>query len=158
MSVGFARESENVIPTFKSLEEWQGVKSTKMDICARICQHMLVRDDAAEIVFQNGKAIFPASPPSLPGQTISQTKKILIYQEFTSLRDLLRNVCVHHPFSNQRTDSFFFCRYLPSTTFLACQSMGRCLSRGELTSSVHLRRGFTLHLGCLFSRALVPLD
>lgn len=108
MSVGFARdlegketetktetETEKPIPTFTSLEQWDPMKSTKMDTCAKICRHMLTRDDVPPIIFENGQAIFPQISDSPPGGRKTETK-ILIYQEFTSLRALLRNVTLHY--------------------------------------------------------------
>lgn len=81
------------IPTFQSLESWEPVKSTKVDTCARICRHLLTRDDAPSITFEDGRAIFPQIPPPPPGDAnLLQETKILIYQEFTSLRPLLCNV------------------------------------------------------------------
>ncbi|KAF8808358.1 hypothetical protein BYT27DRAFT_7097080 [Phlegmacium glaucopus] len=94
MSVGFARESPDTpIPSFATLQDWEAVKSTKMDTCAQICRHLLTRDDAPPINFEEGKAIFPPMPPSPQGgKKPLQEKKILIYQEFTSLGPLLLNV------------------------------------------------------------------
>jgi hypothetical protein len=93
MCVGFARlKLEDPIPEFKTLEEWEEKKSTKIDICARMCRHLLSHDDAPKMVFGNGTVVFPPVPPSQPGKKVPQTVKILIYQEFPSLGPLLRNV------------------------------------------------------------------
>ena len=93
MSVGFARLNlDEEIPTFRSLEEWEGKKSTKIDTCARMCQHILTRDDAMEISIKDGAVFFPPNPELAPGATVSRKTKILIYQEFPSLGPLLRNV------------------------------------------------------------------
>jgi hypothetical protein len=81
------------IPTFSSLEEWQAKKSTKVDICARMCLHLLSRDDAAPMIFSEGTVFFPETPPPAPGKAISQDSKILIYQEFPSFGPLVRTVC-----------------------------------------------------------------
>jgi TATA-binding protein-associated factor len=93
MSVGFARLNlEEKIPTFQTLDDWYMKKSTKIDACARMCQHILSRDDAPEISIKEGTIFFPPiSDPAL-GETVSQETKILIYQEFPSLGPLLRNV------------------------------------------------------------------
>ena len=94
MAVGYAKDSQDEeIPVFRTLEEWEKKKSTKMDTCAQMCQYLLQRDDAAEIAFKNGKPIFSPLPP-LPNQEHlpSQGTRILIYQEFPSLGRLLRNV------------------------------------------------------------------
>jgi hypothetical protein len=101
MSVGYARDhqenspknkaAQSPLPIFKTLEEWEPVKSTKMDTCARICRYMLIRDNLAPVIFREGQAIFPKIPPAQPGRVKTETK-ILIYQEFTSLKPLLVNV------------------------------------------------------------------
>jgi hypothetical protein len=95
MLVGFAKRDGEEIPTFKTLEQWDALKSTKMDACARICRHLLSRDDAPAIIFKDGEAIFPTIPPHQQSRTrIYQETKILIYQEFTSLGPLLLNVSI----------------------------------------------------------------
>ncbi|TFK62822.1 hypothetical protein BDN72DRAFT_776663 [Pluteus cervinus] len=91
--VGYARyNTEDPIPKFDTLEQWRERKSTKFDACARMCQHILSRDDAPEMIFQDGDIVFPEAPPLPPGTEPQQKIKILIYQEFTSLGPLLRNV------------------------------------------------------------------
>lgn len=114
LSVGYAREREpeesrehedlkpaSSIPTFTTLEQWGPVKSTKMDTCAKICQYMLIRDDVPPVTFENGQAIFPEINPIPPPGGGKKETKILIYQEFTSLIPLLRNVTFStHPFSS----------------------------------------------------------
>jgi hypothetical protein len=93
MGVIYPRRSlTEKIPLFKSLEEWQSRKSTKIDTCARMCRHLLSRDDAPDMIFQDGKVIFPDVPQSPLGEKVLQDRKILIYQEFPSLGPLLRNV------------------------------------------------------------------
>ncbi len=52
----------------------------------------ILRDDAPEVEFKDGKAAFTALPPLSQGQIASQETRILIYQEFPSLGRLLRNV------------------------------------------------------------------
>lgn len=94
MAIGYARYNlDDNIPKFKSLEEWEPMKSTKMDTCARMCQHLLSRDDAPEITVEDGQVIIPPLPPLQPGEPCLQTTKILISQQFPSLAGLLRNVC-----------------------------------------------------------------
>jgi hypothetical protein len=97
MSVGFARlRLDEKIPVFNSLEEWEPVKSTKMDICAKMCSHLLSSDDAPDMDFCNGTVTFPPLPTPNTGERVTQETKILIYQEFPSLGPLLRNVRVLH--------------------------------------------------------------
>lgn len=80
------------IPHFKTLEEWQSRKSTKIDTCARMCRHLLSRDDAPDMTFKDGQVVFPDVPQPRPGEEVAQERKILIYQEFPSFGPLLRNV------------------------------------------------------------------
>lgn len=93
MGVGYARQSlKEEIPRFKTLSEWDERKSTKFDICARMCQHLLSCDDAPEMVLANGTVSFPEIPNPQLGKVALRTTKILIYQEFPCLGPLLRNV------------------------------------------------------------------
>ncbi len=80
------------IPHFKSLEEWQSRKSTKIDTWARMCRHLLSRNDAPEMIFKDGEVIFADVPQPTFGENLSQDRKILIYQEFPSLGSPLRDV------------------------------------------------------------------
>lgn len=79
-------------PKFNSLLEWEPKKSTKIDVCVRICKHLLSRDDAPAMVFEKGQVIFPTIPVPALEEEVSQTTKIIIYQEFPSHGPLLRNV------------------------------------------------------------------
>ncbi|PPR00042.1 hypothetical protein CVT26_008918 [Gymnopilus dilepis] len=93
MSVGYARLSlEEKIPFFKSLPEWIEKMSTKMDTCARLCKHLLSRDDAPDPIIVDGQLVLPPLPPLAEGEEPQQTIKIIISQEFPSLAPLLRNV------------------------------------------------------------------
>jgi len=97
MSVGFARlDLDEKIPTFQTLEDWEAKKSTKIDTCARMCQHILTRDDAPAISVNDGAIFFPLIPIPALGNTVPRETKILIYQEFPSLGPLLRNVSPAH--------------------------------------------------------------
>jgi len=96
MAVSFAREEKdkdkdkNKVERFKSLTEWNLVKSTKMDITAQIVKHTLSSDRAPPVEFVDGQAIFPDVPPLSPGEI--PTKKIVIYQHFACWASVLRNV------------------------------------------------------------------
>ncbi|KAF8155458.1 hypothetical protein B0H34DRAFT_675656 [Crassisporium funariophilum] len=45
------------VPHFKTLKQWQEKKSTKFNICARLCRHLLTRDDAPKIKVVDGKIL-----------------------------------------------------------------------------------------------------
>ncbi|TFK16560.1 hypothetical protein FA15DRAFT_607055, partial [Coprinopsis marcescibilis] len=76
------------IPTFTSLEEWEPVKSTKIDVASRIVVHLCTSDDAPMAEFENGAVKFPLIPTPSEGPP-SRTRKILVYQEFTVFTPLL---------------------------------------------------------------------
>jgi hypothetical protein len=93
MATGYAKDDPNEhIPKFNNIEEWDKCKSTKMDVCTKICQHLLTRDDALDVEFQEGVPIFPPFPDSVEGIAVPRKNRILIYQEFPSLGGLLRQV------------------------------------------------------------------
>lgn len=92
LAVGLAQETPGPLPHFKTLEEWEKAKSTKMDVVARIIQHTLSSDQAPPVKFVDGRPVFPPVPPLLPGEVPSN--KVVVYQEFPSLGRVLRNVSV----------------------------------------------------------------
>ncbi|KAJ3548525.1 hypothetical protein NMY22_g1227 [Coprinellus aureogranulatus] len=97
MGVSFAREqSEDAnggdIPRFDSLDSWYPVMSTKMDTCARLVQHVLSRDDAAQVEFEGGCGVFPLPADVDPQSPHVRTNKVIIYQEFPLFRPLLQNI------------------------------------------------------------------
>lgn len=80
------------VPQFKSLEDWQSRKSTKVDICALMCLHLLSHDDVPSMIFHDGTVIFPEVPKPMLGEQVSQKRKILIYEEFPTFGPLVRSV------------------------------------------------------------------
>ncbi|KAF9444080.1 hypothetical protein P691DRAFT_678274 [Macrolepiota fuliginosa MF-IS2] len=95
-AVGYAKEDPaDPWPTFKTREEWDPVKSTKMDVCGRISFHYLTRDDVPDVEFHDGKLVLPEVPP-LPEKDIRKTRRIIIYAEFASMAPLLQNVLQLH--------------------------------------------------------------
>ncbi|KAF9442094.1 P-loop containing nucleoside triphosphate hydrolase protein [Macrolepiota fuliginosa MF-IS2] len=92
LAVGYAKgDAGELWPTFKSLEEWEPLKSTKMDVCAKICAHYLTHDDVGDVVFEEGQPIFP-DIPDMREADIQRTRRIIIYAEFPSMAPLLQNV------------------------------------------------------------------
>lgn len=67
------------------------MKSTKMDVCAKICAHYLERDDAHDVAFVDGEPVLP-QPPCVPEEGIKRTRRIIIFAEFPSMAPLLQNV------------------------------------------------------------------
>ncbi|KAF8054476.1 P-loop containing nucleoside triphosphate hydrolase protein [Lyophyllum atratum] len=95
-AVGFAKEDpDSPWPSFKTLQEWAPVKSTKMEVCAEICKHYLSRDDVGDVTFANGVPVFPDIPANL-AEKIRQNRRIIIYSEFSSMAPLLQNVLELH--------------------------------------------------------------
>jgi hypothetical protein len=80
------------IPRFKSMDDWESHKTTKVDICARMCSHLLSRDDAPSMIFEDGTVIFPEVPAPMPGERVSQELKLLVYEDFASLGPLVQDV------------------------------------------------------------------
>lgn len=84
-------------PTFNTLDEWEKKKSTKMTVCAQLCQYYLYRDDVPDVEFHDGKPVLlkvaGGFHPNSKGH--QRTRKILIYSEFPSLTPLLKNVRGH---------------------------------------------------------------
>ncbi|KAF9441652.1 hypothetical protein P691DRAFT_683240 [Macrolepiota fuliginosa MF-IS2] len=90
-AVGYAKEDPaDPWPLFKSLEEWEPVKSTKMDVCARVCKHYLTHDDMEDVTFVDGVPVFPESAAT--GKEIRRNRRVIIYAEFSSMAPLLQNV------------------------------------------------------------------
>lgn len=71
------------------------MKSTKMDVCAKICAHYLERDDTSDVTFVEGEPVFPKAP-IIPEVDVKKTRRIIIYAEFPSMAPLLQNVCSLH--------------------------------------------------------------
>ncbi|KAF5359465.1 hypothetical protein D9756_003663 [Leucocoprinus leucothites] len=92
LAVGYAKDdSSSLLPTFRSLKEWQPRKSTKMDVCANICAHYLTDDRVGDVTFDGGDVSFP----DIPGEFLTdpqQSRRIIIYAEFPSMTPLLQNV------------------------------------------------------------------
>ncbi|KAG7093167.1 hypothetical protein E1B28_006856 [Marasmius oreades] len=91
--VGYAKENPDAPnPTFKTLEEWEEKKSTKMDCLAKVVRHYLSHDNIADVQFVDGAPIFPP-PPSVPlSQSSPRNRKIVIYAAFPSMTPILLNV------------------------------------------------------------------
>ena len=88
----FARENaEETIPHFTSLEEWEPVKSTKLDTAARLCQYFLQRDGLPVPTFANGQVIYPPLPP-VDEEIVTNEGKIVVFTEFPSMIGLFVNV------------------------------------------------------------------
>lgn len=91
-SVVYARDHPNdAIPVFKSLQEWEKLKSTKLDTAARLCRYLLTRDDLPVPTFENGTVNLDI-PPTREGETITQNCKIVVFAEFSSMISLFKNV------------------------------------------------------------------
>ncbi|KAJ8690094.1 hypothetical protein PTI98_012931 [Pleurotus ostreatus] len=81
------------IPHFNSLEEWQPMKSTKIQSAVDLCVHFLASDEAGMPYVLDGVLVLPPMPDEA---TPSRQNKILIYQEYPSLGPLLRNILTLH--------------------------------------------------------------
>ncbi|KAF8951749.1 P-loop containing nucleoside triphosphate hydrolase protein, partial [Flammula alnicola] len=93
ISVIYAREHpDDDIPVFKSLDQWELVKSTKLDTAARLCSYFLKRDNLALPTFADGTVHYPPIPQLLEGETVTQDCKIVVFTEFPSMSSLLLNI------------------------------------------------------------------
>ena len=93
MGAAYARSNtHDPLPKFDTMDKWFAKKSTKIDACARLCQHLLSRDDALDPINENGELSFPPPPTLQPGEAPTQSIKVLIYQEFPSLSPILTDV------------------------------------------------------------------
>ena len=61
------------------------------DYTSRICAHYLTHDKVDDVSFVDGKAVFPDNAVA-SGLSHPQTRRIIIYQEFSSMALLLQNV------------------------------------------------------------------
>jgi hypothetical protein len=96
LAVAYAKEdADELTPRFNTLDQWEPVKSTKMDACARICVHYLKHDDVDDVNFDEGQLIFP-DVRDIPGAKLSRRRQIIIYSEFPSMAPLLQNVSNLH--------------------------------------------------------------
>jgi hypothetical protein len=92
-AVSYAQEDPDApLLKFTSLSEWEPVKSTKMVVCAKICQHYLSRDNVPDVEFVNGHVLIPILPPAAVDEAITRQRKILIYSESPIMTTLLQNV------------------------------------------------------------------
>ena len=90
-AVSYAQENaDDPLPVFKTVDEWNPRKSTKMDVCARVCQHYLSGDDVPDVTFVDGNLVLPGV--NLASVERQQQRKILIYSESPSVTVLLKNV------------------------------------------------------------------
>jgi TATA-binding protein-associated factor len=95
VAVGYAKQDPgDAWPSFKTLEEWEPLKSTKMDTCARVVAHYLSDDNIQDVTFVAGCPVFPELVKTHKDQ-LRQTRRIIIYAEFSSMAPLLQNVCIH---------------------------------------------------------------
>ncbi|KAG6839498.1 hypothetical protein C0991_002138, partial [Blastosporella zonata] len=78
-------------PTFKDLAEWQPVKTTKLDVAARVCQHYVSRDDVEDVQFVDGLPVFPVRS-AVPGETISCSRRIIMFAHFSSMAAFIKNI------------------------------------------------------------------
>lgn len=90
--MGYAKDdADSLWPSFRSLEEWEPVKSTKMEVLAKICAHYLSHDDVEDVTFEEGRPVFPPVPELEDAKT-QQTRQIIVYGEFPSMAPLIQNV------------------------------------------------------------------
>ncbi|KAF8522952.1 hypothetical protein BU17DRAFT_44313 [Hysterangium stoloniferum] len=84
-AVSYAQEDTEVwLPEFQTLGDWEPAKSTKMDVCAKICEHYLSDNNIPDVEFNEGVHIFPGL--EVPSQIMN--RRILIYSESPMVLEL----------------------------------------------------------------------
>ncbi|KAF8529096.1 hypothetical protein BU17DRAFT_80270 [Hysterangium stoloniferum] len=87
-AVSYVQEDTEVqLPEFQTLGDWEPVKSTNMDVCAKIYKHYLSDNNIPDVKFNEGIPIFPGL--EVPSQIMN--RRILIYSESPMVTHLLRN-------------------------------------------------------------------
>ncbi|OBZ77288.1 hypothetical protein A0H81_02843 [Grifola frondosa] len=78
----------------KTMAEWEALKSTKMDFCARLLQHLGKRNDAPPpIIHEDGSWEFPELPSTAQDEWSARCdQKSVIYSEFSSMATFLQSV------------------------------------------------------------------
>ncbi|KAJ2911463.1 hypothetical protein MD484_g8951, partial [Candolleomyces efflorescens] len=90
MSVTFPREDMTApIPRVRSLRQWEGMKTTKIDVAARLTYYLLSSDSAPRPVIKDGQLALHRIDPAKAGP---RTRKVLIYQEWAFFLQLLLDV------------------------------------------------------------------
>ncbi|KAL0057974.1 hypothetical protein AAF712_015368 [Marasmius tenuissimus] len=79
-------------PKFNSLDEWEPVKSTKMDVAARVAAHYLSHDEIDDVSCERGEAIYPAMPFVPASESPPRNRKVLISVAFPSLMPIFLDV------------------------------------------------------------------
>ena len=93
LSLVFARsDPTEALPHITSLKQWAKIKSTKLDMAARLCHYFLVRDDLPLPTFADGDIIFPDIPPAPTAKATSADCKIVVFTEFPSMLTLFTEV------------------------------------------------------------------
>ena len=62
-----------------------------MDICTKICAHYLTHNKVDDVSFEDGQLVLPDIVVT-PEEPLQKTRRIIIFQEFSSMAQLLQNV------------------------------------------------------------------
>jgi superfamily II DNA/RNA helicase len=80
-----------------SKEEWKSAEGTKLALLVRLLQHTLSHDDRAPVSFDaEGLGSYPPMPVMADGEIPPQTSKVIIYQEFPMMADMIVSVSPMH--------------------------------------------------------------
>ncbi|KAF4598990.1 hypothetical protein EYR40_006078 [Pleurotus pulmonarius] len=71
---------------------YSDISSTKLDMIARLVSHLLSHDDIEHPSIVDGQVVFPPPPPTAPGQEPPQTRKVLMYHEFTMMASTIQTI------------------------------------------------------------------
>jgi hypothetical protein len=83
------RNRKDPLPKPTTLEEWEEVKSTKIDALAKLCSGLTFHDNVPLPNFDGGFPEFPPFPDRPPPEQ-PRTRRILVYCEFPSITPLIQ--------------------------------------------------------------------
>jgi SNF2 family DNA or RNA helicase len=88
-------------PKFTSMEEWKSAEGTKLALLVRLLQHTLSHDTRAPVSFDaEGLGSYPPMPAMTDGEIQPQTSKVIVFQEFPMMADMIVSVSLtwfsHH--------------------------------------------------------------
>lgn len=84
-------DPDEPLPDLIYMEDWDAIKSTKLDAFAKICSHYLARDDVDQISFVDGELVVPAISAD-SAKVYTRTRRVCAYLEFVRYKPLVEQV------------------------------------------------------------------
>jgi hypothetical protein len=93
--VAYAFSRSGNYKPFNDMNEWLGNAGTKLSLLVKLLQHTLSHDERAPPSFDDeGRGKYPEIPPVPDGQRAPQSSKVLIFQEFPMMAEMIASVCL----------------------------------------------------------------